>query len=97
MQKLNWTHAALADLRKIDAFLTREASPEITVRMLKSIRARANVLVDFPHAGPIVEDRSFRSLKVQNTPFLIAYRVGPNSLEILRIFHERENWRDAVQ
>src|SRR3546814_2623964 len=61
----------LADLRKIDAFLTREASPEITVRMLKSIRARANVLVDFPHAGPIVEDRSFWSLKVQNTPFQI--------------------------
>lgn len=97
MRQLSWTPQALADLRKINNFLSREASGKIAARMLLAIRQRADILLDFPHAGPAIEDQAFRSLKVLNTPFLIAYRLLPASIEILRIHHTAQSWRGAGQ
>ena len=93
MRELRWTKAALADLYRISAYLEREARPEVALNTLSVIRYRANLLLDFPHSGPPVRDRGFRSLRVHGTPYIIAYRLGTGSLEILRIHHERENWR----
>src|SRR3546814_19406285 len=79
MRRLTWTAPALADLREINAFLRREADGKTAVRTLSAIRQRANLLKEFPHAGPLVEDQTFRSLKVLTTPFVIAYRLEPRS------------------
>jgi toxin ParE1/3/4 len=95
MRELGWTEPALADLVRISAYLEREARPEIALNILTAIRHRANMLVDFPHAGPPVRDRGFRSLRVHGTPYIIAYRLDVGTLEILRVHHERENWRVA--
>jgi toxin ParE1/3/4 len=91
--RLDWTDLALADLGSISAYLEREVQPEIAVRMLSLIRARANVLVEFPHAGPRLADQSVRSLRVRDTPYIILYRLVPDGLEVLRVYHERQNWR----
>ena len=93
MRELIWTKPALADLYRINTYLEREARPEVALNTLSKIRHRANLLLDFPHAGPPVRDRSFRSLRVHGTPYIIGYRLGTGSLEILRVHHERENWR----
>src|SRR3546814_5261706 len=89
MRRLTWTAPALADLREINAFLRREADGKTAVRTLSAIRQRANLLKEFPHAGPLVEDQTFRSLKVLTTPFVIAYRLEPASAQLLRVFHGR--------
>ncbi len=41
MPELSWTPAALADLRRINEWLNREASPEIALRTLTAIKVRA--------------------------------------------------------
>ena len=95
MRQLEWTSPALADLHRISTYLEREARPEIAIRTLAAIRFRANLLLDFPHSGPPVKDRNFRSFRVHDTPYIIAYRLAPGRLEVLRVHHERENWRVA--
>jgi len=51
MFKIDWAGPALDDLREIDGWLEREASPEFTLRTLTAIRYRAKVLEDFPRGG----------------------------------------------
>lgn len=94
MRKLNWTRTSLADLDHIDEWLSREASPETAVRMLTAIRDRANFLLDFPRGGPPLAEAGFRTLRIHQTPYLFLYRVMEDAIEILRVYHGRENWAD---
>ena len=92
MTEVTWSLPALADLRAIDAWLTRNASPEQAVRSLAEISRRANFLRDFPHGGRPMIEHDFRVLRVPATPYLILYRLRPNGVEILRLRHERGDW-----
>ena len=49
MRKIIWSESALGDLRRIEAWLGRERSPEYAVRILAAIRFRCKFLKDFPH------------------------------------------------
>jgi plasmid stabilization system protein ParE len=93
MRKLIWMPAADRDLDRIDAWLEQEASAETSIKILLAIRERANRLIDFPHAGPALRDQGFRKLLVLGTPYIIAYRIEPQAVQILRVHHEHENWR----
>lgn len=93
MRKLEWTRPAVADLRNIETWLDETSAPAVAARTLSAIRNRADFLTNFPHGGPPVFDEDFRSLRIHETPFLFIYRVRPGKIEILRIHHERENWR----
>jgi toxin ParE1/3/4 len=92
MPILNWTSPALNDLRSIDAWLSERASPEIAVRTLTFIRDRAHFLRNFPHGGR-PEAGGLRVLRVSETPWLILYRLDGDCVYVLRIRHEREDWR----
>ena len=93
MIRLSWAVPALADLRRIDAWLEGETSPEIAIRTLATIRARSKFLMDFPRGGPPLVSKDYRIFRVHDTPYLIAYRIAADHVEILRIFHEREDWQ----
>ncbi len=91
MQSIEWAQPALDDLRAIDAWLTDRAHPEIALRTLTSIRARALFLERFPRGGrPFGTD--CRVLRVTDTAYLILYRIVGGDVQLLRIRHEREDW-----
>lgn len=94
MFQIDWTGPALGDLREIDAWLEREASPEFALRTLATIRLRAHFLENFPRSGRPSRD-GLRLLRVFDTPYLIRYRIltDTKSVQILRIHHEREDWQ----
>ena len=96
MPELRWTSLARRDLRRIDTYLTTEASPEVAERILVTILDKADLLRRFPEAGPIVSVSDFRSLRIGGTPYLLAYRVTPRGVDILRLSHERQNWREPT-
>lgn len=93
MIEIAWSGPALADLRSIDAWLTREASKEQAVRTLAAIRLRVQFLQNFPHGGRPFLRHDFRVLRVVPTPYLIIYRLTGSGIEILRLRHEREDWQ----
>ena len=95
MRTLKWTASALRDLEHIDAWLSTEADPEVAVRILVAIRERANFLLEFPLGGPSFEEET-HALRVKGTNYSLVYRLhGHERIEILRIFHARQDWRPA--
>ena len=97
MFKIDWTGPALSDLREIEAWLEREASPEFSLRTLTAIRFRAKFLGDFPRGGRPHRDGE-RILRVFDTPYLIRYRILPEikAVQVLRVHHEREDWFSEI-
>jgi plasmid stabilization system protein ParE len=84
-----WSGPARAGLRPIDDWLPQNASAEVAVRILAAIRFRADILVDFPRSGrPYGDDH--RVLLVQQTSYLIRYRIARGTVEVLRVHHERQ-------
>lgn len=92
-EELSWTPQAVADLRKIDSYLSAEVDGRLAAQILETIKFRLRTLRDFPHAGPPVEGRPFRSFIIRGTPYVVAYRLRDGRVEILRVHHQRENWR----
>lgn len=90
--RIDWTTLALDDVRRIDDWLTREASPALALRTIGAIRFRSKFLEDFPHGGrPLSKGQ--RVLRVYDTPYLIRYRIVGDSVQVLRVHHEREDWQ----
>lgn len=92
MIRLVWTTEADADLSRINDWLNEKSTPDAAVRTLLAIRERADFLLNFPRGGRPLGPPDYRLLRVFNTPYLIAYRAKVERVEILRIFHEREDW-----
>lgn len=92
MPTLKWTQPATDDLWAIDAWLEENASGEIALATLAAIRSRAYFLENFPHGGRPIGD-GVRVLRVINTPHLSVYRLSGDSIDILRVHHEREDWQ----
>lgn len=93
MAEISWTREALADLRGIDAYLTKHVDGQTAAKILGTIRFRLTLLQDHPHAGPPVEGQPFRSYIIRGTHYVAAYRVRGGDVEIVRIHDQRENWR----
>ncbi|PZQ61208.1 MAG: type II toxin-antitoxin system mRNA interferase toxin, RelE/StbE family [Sphingomonas taxi] len=86
-----WASIARDDLHAIDAWLERNATAQVALTTLGTIRDRAAFLVDFPHGGRPHRDGT-RILRVLGTPYLIRYRIKEERMEVLRVYHEREDW-----
>ncbi len=93
MPQVIWAEAALRDLRSIDSFLSA-ANPDAALRVLKSIRTKADRLRSYPKSAPQLEG-DLRYLSIQGTPYVIVYRLAEGRVEVLRVRHAREDWRPS--
>ena len=91
MPRIVWSVPSRDDLRSIDAWLTRETTPAFAVRTLSTIRIRARFLEDFPKGGRPHRNGT-RILRVLDTPYLLRYRIRDEVIEVLRVYHERQDW-----
>lgn len=91
MTIVRWSKAAVADLADIHGWLIREASRPIARRLLSHIRVQAEVLESFPAIGTVIGEAE-RKLRVRGTNYVILYRPGRESVEVLRVHHNRRDW-----
>ena len=96
MPKLIWSHASIRDLREIDTYISQH-NETAAARILRAIRASAALLERHPQAGPNHKDQSFRYLPVTGTSYILIYHIGPKRVEVLRVHHTAQNWRDTPQ
>lgn len=94
MKRAIWSSDALADLARIDGFYV-SLDPDYADRVGRHAVRAARFLADQPHAGPQVAS-GFRKWRVPGTRHLLIYRIVPDGVEIVRVFHGRENWRQPV-
>ena len=62
-------------------------NPWAAIDMGDAIEAAVWHLVENPHMGRRGRVKGMRELVVRNTPYVIAYRVEPDAVVILRLLH----------
>ncbi len=89
--KIRWLNLALADLDNIFEFIA-EDKPVAARRVVKLIWVSVKMLKDYPEMGKPGRVAETRELIVNNTPFIVPYRVKDNTIQILRVIHSARKW-----
>jgi len=85
--EVRWTPQAADDLEAI-AKLIAEDSPHYASLFVMDVLAAVEQVADFPHSGkvvPEIRDPALRETVLGN--YRIIYRVRPELVEILTVFH----------
>ena len=89
-----WTVPAARDLDVIGEYIARQ-NPGAAQRITQRIRARTKSLAAHPYLGRPGRVTNTRELVVTSTPFIVAYRVVDDRIEILAVFHGARRWPDT--
>ena len=95
MRQVIWTPAARSDLLEIDIYWTSIAE-ELADRTLDWLSAAGDYLTGMPHAGASLDETDVRKWTVRGTRYLLIYRIVDDAIEVLRVYHQSENWRDEL-
>jgi addiction module RelE/StbE family toxin len=93
--RIAWTEPALRDLQALRAYIERdnlEAARHQVERILKMVEG----LTQFPESGRPGRRTGTRELVVGRTPYLVAYRIRGDVVEVLRVLHGRRIWPDLA-
>ena len=94
MKRLDWSPGAIRDLRTINNYLTKEAAPDIAVRILARIVEQSELLPAHPNVGTPLGNAGWRKRTVRRTRYVLIYRVTGDLIEILRVRHMAEDWSE---
>jgi toxin ParE1/3/4 len=92
--KLRWTRPALADLIEAQNYIARD-NPAAAQAVAERVWHATKNLCDHPNIGRPGHVGGTREWPVSQTPYLIVYRVKSDAVEILRIWHGRQNWQKS--
>jgi toxin ParE1/3/4 len=56
------------------------------------ISRQIDQLIEFPFIGRKGRIPDTFELVISHTPYIVAYRIQGNAVQILHVFHERRNW-----
>ena len=83
---IRWTPAAAADLEHIKNYLT-EHYPQLAESTVLELYETIRSLKASPHRGRIGREQETRELVFTRLPYIVAYRVKEQAVEVLHIFH----------
>jgi toxin ParE1/3/4 len=89
--RLRWTDGAVEDLRSAHEYLEVE-NPRAAGEVVDRIMSAVERLEQFPHMGRTGRVDGSRELVVTGTPFVVAYRVRGESVQILAVLHGARKW-----
>ena len=88
MVRINWTRSAVADLKSISDYISKDSLHYARIQILK-LKSRTKILRTNPHLGRVVpefENESYRELIEGN--YRIIYKiVDKERIDILTIHH----------
>lgn len=89
--EVKWTKPAQSDLARIDDELF-ERDPDFADRVGAAAIEAASFVAEWPGAGS--EGGAGRDKwPVKGTPYILLYRIRRGHLQILRVQHNRQDWR----
>ena len=91
--KIRFALTALDDLVRIRDYLVEYRGEAQAVKVGARIRASIDLLIQFPYAGHMGEVPGTRVRKVTGQPYVMIYRVTEEAVEVIHVYHERQNWR----
>lgn len=90
MRRLQWRAPALSDLARIHAWLSTQenAKPDRTILRIQAAAANLSKLGDIGRPSRL---KRTRELSVRNAPYVIAYRVETDAIDILAVYHNAQD------
>ena len=89
--RIVWSRRALLNLDATGVYLG-ERNPDAAARMLDAIADGVSRLAAHPFRGRSSRAAGTRELVLVRTPYVVAYRVRRDSLEILAVLHGARRW-----
>jgi toxin ParE1/3/4 len=89
--KLRWTEGAVEDLQSAHDYLEAE-SPKAALDTVDRVMSAVERLEQFPNMGRAGRVGGSRELVVTGTPFVVAYRLKAESVQILAVLHAARKW-----
>ena len=93
--RLRWTRSASHDIDGIGTFIAKD-NPAAADRLLDLIRTSAQRLLDYPTIGRAGRVAGTRELVIVGTPYLVVYRIGEDSIDIVAVLHGARKWPKAL-
>ncbi len=84
--RIRWTPAAATDLEHIKDYLT-EHNPQFTESTVLGLYETILSLKTSPNRGRLGREEGTRELVVTRLPYIVAYRVKEQTVQVLHIFH----------
>lgn len=84
--RIRWTLAAASDLQQIHEYL-KEHEPHLARPTVIAVREAVLSLRKFPNRGRPGAVEGTRELLHERLPYIVAYRVMEDAVEILHIWH----------
>lgn len=88
---VRWTRRALTALDEIAAYVARDR-PMAARRLVERIREASAGLATHPELGRAGRVRGTRELILAGLPFLVAYRIRGDFVDILAVLHAARKW-----
>lgn len=89
MARAKYSRRAIADIAAQDDYL-RPLNPAAANAVLDEIEAMADLLVDFPKLGRLIDDTSLRYIVTRKYRYRIVYRLEQSELRIVQVLHPRK-------
>jgi toxin ParE1/3/4 len=84
-----------ADLEAIVDYIAAE-NPRAALAVWDEIERQVERLAAYPHSGRIGRIEGTRELVVNQTPYIVGYRVSEDAVFILRVLHGARQWPDKI-
>lgn len=89
--EIRFTRNAYADVDAIYDYIAAD-NPAMAQKVLNKIENMIDYLADHPQLGRIGKVIGTRELIVPDTPYIIAYKIDQQVIDILAIIHSKTRW-----
>ena len=93
--KLRYTDYARDNLVKIRSYIAQH-NPQAANRVINHIHQQAQLLSDYPSLGKQGRCEGTRELVISLYPYIVAYRVYSEEVQILAIIHTSTFWPETI-
>ncbi|MEC9357039.1 MAG: type II toxin-antitoxin system RelE/ParE family toxin [Pseudomonadota bacterium] len=90
--RLEWTRLALQDFNEAQDYIAQD-NPLAAQAVAQRIADAARRLLEDPEIGRTGQVAGTRECLVTRTSHLLVYRVNGDVIEILRVWHSRQDWQ----
>lgn len=88
---LRWTRRAVRRLDLIGEYVAKD-DPDAAARVVARIVSAVDNLAHHPALGRVGRIRGTREYVFADIPYIVAYRVTPEAIEIIAVIHTAQRW-----
>jgi toxin ParE1/3/4 len=91
MMRVRWLLKAVNDLEELHEYIAKD-DPAAAARQLEKVLESVARLGNNPNIGRPGRVKGTRELVITKTPYIAAYRIKDELVEILRVLHGARKW-----